>query len=98
MPGVMFLLALTAIQLATSSAFVGYVNNQRENYNFRFNGIIGPEAKQDEVNDGGRIRIAPGCSHMLVETSLKHLTSYGKSFLFPLSSHANKGTGTIRGL
>mmetsp|Transcript_31029 Transcript_31029/g.80829 ORF Transcript_31029/g.80829 Transcript_31029/m.80829 type:complete len:928 (+) Transcript_31029:376-3159(+) len=27
----------------------GYVNNQRENYNFRFNGIIGPEAKQDEV-------------------------------------------------
>jgi len=27
----------------------GYVNNQRENYNFRFNGIIAPEAKQDEV-------------------------------------------------
>lgn len=27
----------------------GYVNNQRENYEFRFNGIIGPEAKQDEV-------------------------------------------------
>lgn len=27
----------------------GYVNNQREHYDFRFNGLIGPEAKQDEV-------------------------------------------------
>ena len=27
----------------------GYVNNQRELHNFRFNGILGPEAKQDEV-------------------------------------------------
>lgn len=30
-------------------ATAGYVNNQREHYEFRFNGIIGPEAKQDEV-------------------------------------------------
>ncbi|KAL6757573.1 P-loop containing nucleoside triphosphate hydrolase protein [Haematococcus lacustris] len=30
-------------------AAAGYVNNQREQYEFRFNGIIGPEAKQDEV-------------------------------------------------
>ena len=28
----------------------GYVNNQRENYEFRFNGILTPQAKQDEVN------------------------------------------------
>ena len=27
----------------------GYVNNQREKYQFGFDGIIGPEAKQDEV-------------------------------------------------
>ena len=27
----------------------GYVNNQREHYEFRFNGIIGADAKQDEV-------------------------------------------------
>lgn len=27
----------------------GYVNNQRENYEFRFNGILTPDAKQDEV-------------------------------------------------
>ena len=27
----------------------GYVNNQREAYEFRFNGIVGPDAKQDEV-------------------------------------------------
>ena len=27
----------------------GYVNNQREKYQFGFNGVIGPEAKQDEV-------------------------------------------------
>jgi hypothetical protein len=27
----------------------GYVNNQRENYEFKFNGVIGPDAKQDEV-------------------------------------------------
>uniref|UniRef100_A0A7R9YQE6 Kinesin-like protein n=1 Tax=Chlamydomonas euryale TaxID=1486919 RepID=A0A7R9YQE6_9CHLO len=27
----------------------GYVNNQRENYEFRFNGILTAEAKQDEV-------------------------------------------------
>lgn len=27
----------------------GYVNNQREHYEFRFNGVIGPDAKQDEV-------------------------------------------------
>jgi kinesin family protein 6/9 len=27
----------------------GYVNNQRENYEFRFDGILTPEAKQDEV-------------------------------------------------
>lgn len=33
----------------------GYVNNQRENYSFRFNGVIGPEAKQDEVR-GARLR------------------------------------------
>lgn len=26
-----------------------YVNNQREHYEFRFNGILGSEAKQDEV-------------------------------------------------
>lgn len=31
-------------------AAAGYVNNQREHYEFRFNGIIGPEAKQDEVS------------------------------------------------
>lgn len=30
-------------------AAAGYVNNQRENYEFRFNGVIGPQAKQDEV-------------------------------------------------
>ncbi len=30
-------------------AAAGYVNNQREHYEFRFNGILGPEAKQDEV-------------------------------------------------
>lgn len=29
-----------------------YVNNQRENYEFHFNGIIGMEAKQDEVCAG----------------------------------------------
>ena len=27
----------------------GLVNNQREKYNFKFDGILGPEAKQDEV-------------------------------------------------
>ena len=27
----------------------GYVNNQRENYEFKFNGVIGPDAQQDEV-------------------------------------------------
>jgi hypothetical protein len=27
----------------------GYVNNQREHHEFRFNEVIGPEAKQDEV-------------------------------------------------
>ena len=27
----------------------GLVNNQREHYEFRFNGILSPEAKQDEV-------------------------------------------------
>lgn len=27
----------------------GYINNQRENYEFKFNGVIGPDAKQDEV-------------------------------------------------
>eukprot|EP00951_Prasinocladus_malaysianus_P034886 scaffold355718_cov20-Prasinocladus_malaysianus.AAC.1 len=30
--------------------FGRYVNNQREHYEFRFNGIIGMEAKQDEVS------------------------------------------------
>jgi hypothetical protein len=30
-------------------ASAGLVNNQRENYEFRFNGIIGPQCKQDEV-------------------------------------------------
>ena len=33
------------------SAGAGYVNNQREHYEFRFNGVIGAEAKQDEVSD-----------------------------------------------
>lgn len=27
----------------------GYVNNQREHYEFRFNGILSQDAKQDEV-------------------------------------------------
>jgi kinesin family protein 6/9 len=27
----------------------GLVNNQREHYDFTFNGILSPEAKQDEV-------------------------------------------------
>jgi kinesin family protein 6/9 len=31
-------------------ASAGYVNNQREHYDFRFNGVIGPEAKQDEAS------------------------------------------------
>lgn len=26
-----------------------YINNQRENYSFRFNGILPPDTKQDEV-------------------------------------------------
>lgn len=28
----------------------GYVNNQREHYEYKFNGIIPPDAKQDEVS------------------------------------------------
>ncbi len=32
----------------------GYINNQREHYEFRFNGILTQEAKQDEVR-------APAC-------------------------------------
>lgn len=46
----------------------GYVNNQRENYNFRFNGVIGPEAKQDEVGGmqcarvGQKRQIARSCA------------------------------------
>ncbi|DBA74016.1 TPA: hypothetical protein ACH3X1_010839 [Trebouxia sp. C0004] len=31
------------------TASQGYVNNQREHYEFRFNGTLGAEAKQDEV-------------------------------------------------
>jgi hypothetical protein len=27
----------------------GYVNNQREHYEYKFNGVIPPDAKQDEV-------------------------------------------------
>ena len=30
---------------------LGYVNNQRENYEFKFTGILGPDAKQDEVRN-----------------------------------------------
>jgi len=39
------------------------VNNQRENYVFRFNGIIAPEAKQDEVRISYRVltRNKAGC-------------------------------------
>lgn len=35
-------------------AAAGLVNNQREHYEFRFNGILTQEAKQDEVG-GGRL-------------------------------------------
>lgn len=31
----------------------GYVNNQREHYEYKFNGVIPPDAKQDEVWWGG---------------------------------------------
>lgn len=39
-------------------AAAGYVNNQREHYEFRFNGVIGPEAKQDEVGQRACMRMA----------------------------------------
>jgi hypothetical protein len=32
-------------------ASAGLINNQREHYEFRFNGIIGPQANQDEVRE-----------------------------------------------
>jgi len=32
-----------------SDGQIGFVNNQRNAYEFKFNGILGPEAKQDEV-------------------------------------------------
>lgn len=35
----------------SSSYFPRYVNNQRELYEFKFNGILGPDSKQDEVFD-----------------------------------------------
>jgi kinesin family protein 6/9 len=30
-------------------SLAGYVNNQREHYEYKFNGVIPPDAKQDEV-------------------------------------------------
>ena len=30
----------------------GYINNTREDYNFKFNKLLGPETKQEEVFDG----------------------------------------------
>lgn len=40
-------------------ASAGFVNNQREHYEFRFNGLLLPDAKQDEV---GRRR-SSGCQN-----------------------------------
>ena len=41
--------AQVAGPVATQGVPRRYVNNQREHYEFRFNGTLGAEAKQDEV-------------------------------------------------
>ena len=38
----------------------GLINNKKEKYDFKFNGIFGPEAKQDEVFDGVAKKVVLG--------------------------------------
>ena len=47
----------------------GYVNNNREHYEFNFNGIIGPEAKQDEVGVSDRQNKRCPCMHACLFTA-----------------------------
>ena len=52
-----------------------YVNNQRENYSFKFNGIIGPEAKQEEVFE----RVARGVLNQALAGVNGTIFAYGQT-------------------
>ena len=59
----------------------GYINNKRENYDFKFNGIFGPEAKQDEVFDGVAKKVVLGALQGVNGTIFAYgQTGSGKTF------------------
>jgi kinesin family protein 6/9 len=59
----------------------GYVNNQREKYAFRFDGVLGPDAKQDEVFERCAARPVLGALDGLNGTVFAYgQTGSGKTF------------------
>ncbi|KAK9811828.1 hypothetical protein WJX72_010914 [[Myrmecia] bisecta] len=53
----------------------GYINNQREHYEFRFNGVLTPDAKQDEVFE----RVARGVAIGALEGFNGTVFAYGQT-------------------
>ena len=59
----------------------GLINNKKEKYDFKFNGIFGPEAKQDEVFDGVAKKVVLGALEGVNGTIFAYgQTGSGKTF------------------
>ena len=59
----------------------GLINNKKEKYDFKFNGIFGPEAKQDEVFDGVAKKVVLGALQGVNGTIFAYgQTGSGKTF------------------
>ncbi|QDZ21232.1 kinesin [Chloropicon primus] len=70
----------TSIEIPHEAA-AGYINNKKEKYDFKFNGIFGPEAKQDEVFDGVAKKVVLGALQGVNGTIFAYgQTGSGKTF------------------
>ena len=76
----------------------GYVNNQREKYAFRFDGVLGPDAKQDEVFERCAARPVLGALDGLNGTVFAYgQTGSGKTFTITGGAERSSTAASSRG-